>query len=204
MNKSSVMLVIAGGFCASIAQAGVVTLLSDNFNTENGGNGVLNYAGFANWNVSDGTVDLIGNGYFDFLPGNGLYVDMDGSTGNAGAMETKAAFDFDAAKRYRVSFRLAGNQRNNNPDSVSVRIVAGLLLNQTISLSKNDPFTTFTYTFNGDDSTGQKIRFEATGGDNIGMLFDDFTLQIIPLPSASALAGLGLLGLGVRRRRGSL
>ena len=32
----------------------------------------------------------------------------------------------------------------------------------------------------------------------------DVTLTSIPLPTASALAGLGLLGLGVRRRRGSL
>src|SRR5579862_1829881 len=57
-----------------------VYLLNDNFNTENGGVGQLNYTGFDNWNVS-GAVDLIGNGFFDFYPGNGLYVDMNGSPG---------------------------------------------------------------------------------------------------------------------------
>lgn len=42
--------------------------------------GELNYTGFANWDVIQNTVDLCGNGFFDLLPGNGLYVDMNGTT----------------------------------------------------------------------------------------------------------------------------
>lgn len=83
----AVMLVLTE---AGTAQATV--LLSDNFNSENGGAGTLNYAGFVNWTVSDGSVDLCGNGFCDFLPGNGLYVDMDGSTGNAGKLTSVATF----------------------------------------------------------------------------------------------------------------
>ncbi|MEH2044530.1 hypothetical protein [Nostoc sp.] len=60
------------------AKAASVVLLEDNFNTENSGNEALNYNSFANWNVTNGTVDLIGNnGVFDFLASNGLYVDTD-------------------------------------------------------------------------------------------------------------------------------
>ncbi len=36
-------------------------LLQDDFTAENGGAGVLNYFGFANWDVTDGSVDLLGN-----------------------------------------------------------------------------------------------------------------------------------------------
>lgn len=40
--------------------------------------GALAYCGFQNWKV-EGSVDLLGNGFFDLLPGNGLYVDLVGS-----------------------------------------------------------------------------------------------------------------------------
>ena len=42
-------------------------LLNDNFDTENGGIGQLNYFGFANFNIANagggGASDLIGNGF---------------------------------------------------------------------------------------------------------------------------------------------
>ena len=47
---------------AALSPASADTLFVDNFNTENGGAGVLNYTGFANFGVLGGTVDLIGNG----------------------------------------------------------------------------------------------------------------------------------------------
>ena len=42
-----------------VSQAGVI--FEDNFDSENGGVGALNYNGFDNWSVASGTVDLIGN-----------------------------------------------------------------------------------------------------------------------------------------------
>ena len=53
-----------------------------------------------------------------------------------------------------------------------------------------------------------ELRFINDGTAGHFWLLDDLTLdfdpQTIPLPTASSLAGLGLLGLGVRRRRKSL
>jgi hypothetical protein len=58
------------------------TVFSDDFNTDSL---ALNQTSFlGGWTVSSGTVDLIGTGFFDFYPGNGHYVDLDGSTANAG------------------------------------------------------------------------------------------------------------------------
>jgi hypothetical protein len=63
-------------------------LISDDFNSENNGSGMINYQSFKNWIVKDGSVDLIGNGFYD-MPGgggNGLYVDLDGTTSDVGIL----------------------------------------------------------------------------------------------------------------------
>lgn len=65
---------------ATAAQADIV--YQDDFNSENGGTGALNFSSFTLWNVTDGGVDLVGNGFYDGYPGNGLYVDLTGSYGS--------------------------------------------------------------------------------------------------------------------------
>ena len=174
---------------------------SDNFNTENGGTYLLNYTGFANWTIVDGTVDLIGEGSpWDFFPGEGygLYVDLDGSTSNPGQMLTSSSFDLQPGT-YELSFDLAGNQRDTNPEIVTVLVAVGSLLNQTYSLNKDDPFTTFTETIVVSSATTASLSFENSGGDNIGMLLDNVSL--VPEPTTLCLLGLG--GLLLRRRKHS-
>ena len=102
------------------AQADTI-LLEDTFNTENGGVGALNYATLAHWNITNGSVDLIGNGYYDFYPGNGLYLDLDGSTGNAATLESKSIFSL-AAGTYELRFDLGNSPGQANPNIAEVRI----------------------------------------------------------------------------------
>lgn len=90
---------LAIGFTSMSAQAATVNSLSDDFNSESLG---LNYNSFANWTVSNGTVDLIGPGFFA-LCGGSRCVDLDGSTSNAGDLTTTNDF---AAGTYELSFRL--------------------------------------------------------------------------------------------------
>jgi len=87
--------------------------------------GKINYTNFANWTVAGGTVDLCGNGFFDFLPGNGLYVDLSGTALPLfGQLLSKAVYSLVAGHTYSLTVKLAGNQRvNNAPYSVQVRIV---------------------------------------------------------------------------------
>ena len=175
------------------------TIFSDDFNTENGGvanSGTLNYNSFANWTVSGGTVDLIGNGYYDFLPGNGLYVDMDGTSSNAGIMTTNLNLN---AGTYILSFDLAGNQNNSNSEQVDVKV--GALFSDSYSLSQNVPFTTFTEFFNVVTPGIYSLSFEGIGGDNVGMLLDNVSVSTIPAPGAILLGSFGAGFVGWLRKR---
>ena len=113
-------LTIAAALClaAGLAtSASAATKLTDNFDKEDGGVAELNYAKFRHFKVTAGEVDLIGNGTNDLYPGNGLYVDMCGSGSACGTMTTKTVFP---AGTYDVVLKLAGNDRDNQPDGVNV------------------------------------------------------------------------------------
>ena len=194
MKKWVTILVVLGFACISNA---LPIPFSDNFDSENGGVGQLNYAGFANWTVVDGTVDLIGNGFWDFIPGHGLYVDMDGSTGNPGQMLSSSLFALQPGT-YTLTFDLAGNQSLSAPaDPVTVQMNMGALFSNTYTLANNAPFTTFTETIIVTSATLASLTFEGVGSDNIGMLLDNVTF--VPEPMTLALLGFG--GLLLRRKK---
>ncbi|WP_414521362.1 SGNH/GDSL hydrolase family protein [Umezakia ovalisporum] len=151
-----------------------VILLEDNFDQENSQSGVLNYNSFAQWNVIDGTVDLIGNVFEDYQPGNGLYVDLDGSTNDAGKLESKTAFNFNAGDIVTLSFYLAGSQRGSTE---SVTISLGDLFTETLTLESFQPLTEYTYNFIVPLATTAKLSFENAGGDQVGLLLDNVKLS---------------------------
>ena len=173
-------------------------IFSDNFNSENGGVGALNYNGFANWSVSGGTVDLIGNGFFDFYPGNGLYVDLDGSTAAAGTL-TSSSFSLGPGS-YSFTFLLGGSQRGD-VNTVHASIF-GTAVSQTYTLNSRDPLALQTINFTLLSPTTVNLLFHNDGGDNIGAILDNVTLSTVPDGGSTAvlLAG-GLLTLAALRRR---
>lgn len=194
MRKNFLILsILIGVFLVQVPLANANVVFSDNFNSENGGVGVLNYTGFANWTVSGGAVDLIGNGFFDFFPANGLYVDLDGSQNNAGIMTSILV----APGKYIFSFDLAGSQRG---DTNTVNVSFGDYA-EAITLASSVPFTTYTKTVNV-TALSNTIVFDHAGGDNIGLLLDNVSVSTVPLPSALVLLGSGLVGLMGLRRRG--
>jgi len=180
---------------ASTAQAAVV--FSDDFNADTLG---LNYTGFVNgWTVSDGTVDLIGTGFFDLHPGNGNYVDLDGSTSNAGVLTQSLSLT--AGVTYTASFSLGGSNRG---DTNLVDVMFGTSLSNFTLLSA-DPLATQSISFTpGSDGTST-LSFSNGGGDNLGAILDNVMVSTpaIPEPETYALmlAGLGLMAAVARRRR---
>jgi len=193
---------LAAALTAALAgAASAAPLFSDNFNTANGGTPAVPWNGNPNWNVSGGTVDLIGSGpggtAFNFLPGNGLYVDLVGTGTPPGQLSTTQTF---GPGTYQVTFSLAGsNTSSTAPETVTVSLgnwsttIAGIPFNQ--------PFTT--YTFLATTTTTGSLSFQNSGpSDNIGALLDNVTVSTVPEPISLVLFGSLVVGgiVAVRRR----
>jgi hypothetical protein len=191
-NKRTILAAALGlaiAVCAGQAHAGV--LLSDNFDSENGGAPQLNYYGFQNFTVTQGSVDLIGNGSFDFYPGHGLYVDLNGSTYQSGTLASNAVF---GPGSYTLSFEIGNNPSNQDPNSMTVSLGS---YSQTYTRTGDVPLQLVTATFT--TTTGGSLTFGTplSDSDNIGVVIDNVRLATAPTPEPStfALAGLGGLGL---------
>src|SRR4051812_8233061 len=113
---------LAGLALVAVAPAQAATVLSDNFDAEAGGATVTNYAGFANFDLQDGTVDLLRQpnqfGLTCFGGNGSSCVDLDGSTNNGGIMVTKSAYAFNAGDVVQLSFQVSGSQRVTAEDFV--------------------------------------------------------------------------------------
>jgi hypothetical protein len=170
------------------------------------GVGQLNYDNFANWTVANaasagGIVDLIGNGFFDFYPGNGLYVDLLGSgNGTPGLLTTKQTF---GAGTYALSFDLAGSARGVD-NNVDVNFGS---FSQDYFLPSSQGYTLFTQTVTL--TTAAQLSFQNVQLGNSGAILDNVSVipanATTPEPAtltllASGICAIGGFGLYPRRR----
>ncbi len=160
----------------------------------------LNYRGFANWDVFQGQVDLIGLGNWDVQPGNGLYVDLSGTRNPGlgifdvlpGGLVSKAAVSIVSGRDYRFSIYVAGNNVNiDNTDPVRVQIYSedGLttFLDETITPTSNVmPFTLYTFDFTAAMTATALIKIEmiqtVDSIENVGPLIDAITFEDLTTP----------------------
>ncbi len=180
-------------------------LFSDNFDSESL---ALTYSGFAQWAVSSGSVDLIGSpSFYDLHPGNGRYVDMSGSTGQAGSLSSLAAFTFVPGNVYTFSFDLGGSMRPDGNNAVTAQL--GSLYSNTYTLGSAAALSTYAYSFSVPSAVSNvNILFShetVTGKDNMGIILDNVKLSSVPVPEpiSSTLFLLGAGAFVLRRRRAS-
>jgi hypothetical protein len=149
-------------------------ILQDDMDDENNGQATTNYTGFENWNVTRQCVDLHGPGSIDPVPGNGLYIDMDGSCNVAGRMESKQNYALDPGT-YRFEMVLAGNNQNGPTDTMDITI--GSLFSTTVVVPEDESFNIREWTFNVPAATTATIVMDHAGGDQQGILIDAIRLS---------------------------
>ncbi len=197
--KITIALLLSLG--STLSQAAVFT---EDFNGFTADQLNWNPAGANGWVVgptANDTVDLIGQGgSFDLLPGNGSYVDLDGSTNSSGVLRNFVKLI--AGTQYTLSFWLAGNQRaDQGTESVNVHFGG---VDQTFNLkSYLDPFKTFSLIYTPTVTDTSSFGFTTNSNDNVCALLDNVSVTAVPEPETYALmlAGLGLIGFSARRRK---
>jgi len=185
----------AAALLAGATAAQAAPVFSDNFDADTLGLNTTSFLG--GWTVSNGTVDTnrIG-GPFDLVPGNGHYIDLDGSTAHAGVFSNSVNL---AAGSYLMTFSLAGNHRGYGPDVVDVTFGSSTA---TYTLYSDDPFAPYTLAFTAGASGPVSFSFHNQGGDNVGAILDNVSIAAVPEPETYAmlLGGLGVMGLIARRK----
>jgi len=190
MNK----LMLAAVFFAYMSSiASATTILFDNFDANPLGTNQIP----AGWTVIDGTVDVVGApGFFDLIPGNGRYIDLDGTTFDAGILSK--SFSFVAGSTYTVTFDLAGSHRGTNNEIVDVAFGTSLV---SYTVAPDEPFTFRSIAFTPTTSGNYTLSFSNRGSDEVGALLDNVAVSVVPEPSGVGVFSIGLLSVFVSMSR---
>jgi len=185
--------------CAGSSKAGIVFF--DDFNSYSAG---IPWTAVGNWTVTSGSVDMVGEGTaWDLLPGNGMYVDMDGTTLEAGTLQS-VDISLEAGD-YVLFFDVAGNHRIPGIDGLLVELSGIFPTLGPAPIPSNLDFTTLTIPFTVASATTTSIIFGCTGGDNVGWHLDNVGIAtadgVIPAPGAVMLGSIGVSIVGWLRRR---
>jgi hypothetical protein len=202
-------LVAVTALLASMAMAPgayAAVIFSDNFDSTPD---QLNQFSFSNWTVTAGSVDVIGNSptpnFYNFYPGQGNYVDLNGSTDQNGQLSSKTVF---GAGTYTLSFLLGGSTGGaGGVDSSSKTTLITLgSFSASITLAPNAGLTSDSFTFS---TTGGNLVFTslAGGNPNVGNILDNVQVSAVPELATWAMMLLGFAGIGFvayRRTRNGL
>jgi hypothetical protein len=189
---------------------------------------IMSVRTLANFFVEEGSVDLLGLANPFGLTGTGNFVDLDGSSHNGGILETVQQFTYSAGDRVTVSILAAGNEREGTdtlfagfrfytPRVVDEVTLSGFTsfsepsspkqeLLGIVSLPSTTPYQSYSISFHAPVAGVVTALIGTDSADSIGPLLDGVrfaAVAAVPEPTtwALSLAGFGLLGAALRRRR---
>ena len=200
MVKTLITAVALSFGIAGSASAAVV--FSDDFNGEALGLSTT----LDNWTVTTPSIDVIGTGSFDFYPGNGNYLDLNGSSApnSEGRIET-AALGLVAGKKYSLTFDYG---TNSSPGPLPALLTFGLGTDLITLVINAIPVTlvsaSYTFIYNGSGDWLSFADTSNTAGDQGGPVLDNVVLSAVPLPAGGLLLLGALGGLAAMRRRKSI
>jgi hypothetical protein len=215
------------------APASAALVYSNNFDTDNGGATALNFNGFSGLTVTDGTVDLVhtGDGFgITCAGGAGGCVDLDGSTSDAGVLNSTGIYAFGVGDVVTLAFSISGNQRGGASDTWQGQFDFGSLISLSnygfsvngspvnlgpadttfYSLSSGSigaaaPFSNYTMFFTAAEAGTLTFKFFTTGNDNVGPILDNVSLDVaagaVPEPATWGMMIGGFALAGAAMRR---
>lgn len=195
--------IAAIGLASSAASAQIFT---ENFNSVS--QGTIGAPGtVGGFSLTAGSVDVLNNFFGAVDDGRANYLDLDGSTGAGGLLQTSALSLGQGT--VTLNFLLAGTQRSQT-DSVTVSL--GSLFTQSFTRTANAPFSLESIVITVPVTQTAVLSFNSTASqDNVGLLLDDVVLtqtslagNAAPEAGSATLAAMGLLaaaGVTVVRRR---
>ncbi|MES2951605.1 MAG: PEP-CTERM sorting domain-containing protein [Pseudomonadota bacterium] len=162
------------------------------------------------WSVTNGTVDVIPANQSAYYGCSSTCIDLDGTSGDAGILSK--ALGLTAGVTYTASFELAGNHRGQPTPSANPNWAfdTGTITFGTQSLNYSLPafagFSFYQLAFTPAVSGIYSLNFSNHGGDNVGAMLDNVSVNAVssvPEPETYALllVGLGLMCSVVRRRK---
>ena len=175
-------LVFASAFFAPAAVfAQQAPIFFDAFLLDNNGQPAQNFNTFFLWDVTDGSVDLVGGN----VPGavdqtNGRFVELGGSTGDAGQFATRVPIPFLPGVKYRLSFDYKSSDGNLNSAQVSVG-------SQVFNVSTDSTaLLSFSRVLRFDAPVNERLVFQNLEDDDSGIGIDNVIVVEIP-PTAAAV-----------------
>lgn len=142
-----------------------------------------------------GYPDLVGLGVFDKQPGNGLYVDLQGTGASGypkpgqpfgyGRLTSKEEFEFEDGKQYRFTLDVGGSASGFGTWTIRVRVGDGV--DELITITQGagqiiTPFAPHEFEWTQSGNLTGRIIIEqtvisASGWTNVGTLIDDVLLE---------------------------
>jgi hypothetical protein len=171
-----------------------------------------NAQSLVNWTVSNGRVDVVGYSstdiapLFDHYPGNGHYLDLDGSSANAGKITTRTVFTLIPGATYTLTFDYAKSRFSPSTERMSFGL-GDWSADIRIPAPAIPDLIPARYDFTVGVTSGQ-LFFNGFGGDDYGPILDNVNLAIedpvgiVPVPPAGASLLTGLAGFWILRRFG--